>query len=229
MSTAVSGTQSSLSSTYSTSTSTTKKASDEKLNFLNLLTLQLKSQNPLKPYDNQEFASQLAQFSQLEQLTDIKSLLEEQTSSYQTLSQTMQNTALPGLLGKNSKALWSQAEFDGENPLKIGYNLSSACTEGEIVVKNESGSVIRTIDLSGMNLKSGDHTYEWDGKDDAGNTVTEGKYSFSVSACNSSGSTFTPDTYTYGKIESVKFTSDGTKLVINGVEVPLSYVSDISV
>ncbi|MFP4368862.1 MAG: flagellar hook assembly protein FlgD, partial [Candidatus Kapaibacterium sp.] len=43
--------------------------------FLKLLTYQLKAQNPLKPYDNQEFASQLAQFSQLEQLTDIRGLL----------------------------------------------------------------------------------------------------------------------------------------------------------
>ncbi len=228
MSTAVSSTQlSGYSSAYSTST--TNKASEDKLDFLNLLTLQLKSQNPLKPYDNQEFASQLAQFSQLEQLTDIKSLLEEQTSSYQTLSQTMQNTALPGLLGKNSKALWNEAVYDGENPIKIGYNLATVCSEGEIVVKNENGSIVRTIDLSGLELKNGEHTFEWDGKDDSGNTVSEGEYSFSVSACNSSGSTFTPDTYTYGTIESVKFASDGTKLVINGVEVPLAYVSDISV
>ena len=196
---------------------------------MNLLTLQLKSQNPLKPYDNQEFASQLAQFSQLEQLTDIKSLLEEQSTTYQNLSQTMENSALPGLLGKNSKAQWNSSAFDGENPVTLGYNLPSVCTDGEVIIKNENGTIVRSIDLSGLDLKNGEHKFDWDGKDNSGNLVDAGDYTFSVSACNSSGSTFTADTYMYGKIESVKFTSDGTKLVINGVEVPLAYVSDISV
>ncbi len=54
------------------------EAQEQKDQFLKLLTFQLRAQNPLKPYDNQEFATQLAQFSQLEQLSDIKGLLEKQ-------------------------------------------------------------------------------------------------------------------------------------------------------
>lgn len=214
-------------SAYTQSSQTTVQES--KMDFLKLLTLQLKSQNPLKPYDNQEFASQLAQFSQLEQLTGIKSLLEEQSTAYQSLTQTMANSALPGMLGKSAKANWNKTEFDGETSVNLGYTLPSACSSGEVTIKNSSGKAIRTIELSGTDLKNGEHKFQWDGKDNDGNLVDKGSYTFSVSACNSAGSTFNADTYTYGKIQSVKFTSDGTKIVLNGTEVPLAYVADISI
>ena len=52
--------------------------------FLNLLITQLKYQDPLNPTDNTEFAAQLAQFSALEQMSDINSGI----SSMQALSMT---------------------------------------------------------------------------------------------------------------------------------------------
>lgn len=227
MTESVSSTQSGYSSAYSYTNAA--KASDEKLDFLNLLTLQLKSQNPLKPYDNQEFASQLAQFSQLEQLTGIRSLLEEQKTAYQSLTQTIGNSALPGLLGKSSKASWDSLAFDGDNALTLGYNLPAVCSSGEVNIYNSSGQIVKTIDLSGTDLNNGEHQLEWDGTDDSGNTLSSGDYYFKVNACTSNGSSFTADTYIYGKIEAVRFTNDGTKLVMNGVEIPLQYVQDISI
>ena len=44
--------------------------------FLRLLTTQLQYQDPLKPMDNVQFVTQLAQFSQLEQTTDLKNRME---------------------------------------------------------------------------------------------------------------------------------------------------------
>jgi len=44
--------------------------------FLRLLVAQIKNQNPLNPADGVEFLSQLAQFSQLEQLINIRTQLD---------------------------------------------------------------------------------------------------------------------------------------------------------
>jgi len=44
--------------------------------FLKLLVAQIKNQNPMNPADGIEFLSQLAQFSQLEQMLNIRSELE---------------------------------------------------------------------------------------------------------------------------------------------------------
>lgn len=196
--------------------------------FLKLLTFQLKAQNPMKPYDNQEFAAQLAQFSQLEQLLDIKSLIEEQTQTNMLLSQTISNSALPGLLGKNAGAVGSEFNFDGENASKIGFELPYNVDSAELIVRNAAGTVVDKIDLSGSNLKSGEHKLEWEGVNSDGEALPAGDYSFEVKAYDGSGS-FSADTFIYGRIEAVRFKSEGTALVLDGREIPLENFKDISV
>ena len=113
--------------TQTTTTSTVKKNTVVgKDDFLKLLTYQLKSQDPTKPYDNQQFAAQLAQFSQLEQLTSIKSLLEDSVKSNNALTQTMANSALPGMLGKQAKASGASFNYERGATSKLGYTSSTA-------------------------------------------------------------------------------------------------------
>jgi flagellar basal-body rod modification protein FlgD len=200
----------------------------DKDQFLKLLTYQLKAQNPLKPYDNQEFATTLAQFSQLEQLTDIRSLLEEQNQNSLNLSQVMTNSALPGLLGKSAKAYTDKVAFDGENNAVLGYNVPFSATQGRITVRDQSGNIVRTIELEPFDITSGDHKYYWNGTDQSGAELASGNYTFDVELTDSNGASISADTFSSGKIEAVRFKGEGTMLVINGVEVSLNNVSDIS-
>lgn len=55
------------------SISATSTASNLQMDFMKLLITQLQNQNPLEPLDNNEMASQLAQFSQLQELESINS------------------------------------------------------------------------------------------------------------------------------------------------------------
>jgi flagellar basal-body rod modification protein FlgD len=54
----------------------TNRAQDQKSQFLKILVAQLKGQNPLDPQDGAQFVSQLAQFSSLEELINIRSAIE---------------------------------------------------------------------------------------------------------------------------------------------------------
>jgi flagellar basal-body rod modification protein FlgD len=54
-------------------TKSNEKAQEQKNQFLQLLVAQLKGQNPLNPMEGSEFVAQLAQFSSLEELTQIRS------------------------------------------------------------------------------------------------------------------------------------------------------------
>jgi flagellar basal-body rod modification protein FlgD len=203
------------------------EALEQKDQFLKLLTYQLRSQNPLKPYDNQEFATQLAQFSQLEQLSDIKGLLEEQSKVNLALSQVMTNSALPGMLGKYAKAYTTNINYTQGSPASLGYDLDMSAVEGKVTIYDDQGRIVRTIDLQGSNLQVGDHTIQWDGKDDSGNTLDSGNYSFFVDFKNANGSEQQASTFTYGKIEAVRFKNNGTVLVVDGLEIPISDITDI--
>lgn len=217
------------SATSSPLTQSQKKAAESKMDFLKLLTLQLRSQNPLKPYDNQEFASQLAQFSQLEQLTNIKSILEAQNKTFNLMSQTMNNTAIPGMLGKNAKVMWNSAEFDGSSPLQIGYKLPRNSESGTLEIKDKLGRVVKKIELKGLDLSNGQHKLTWDGKDDKGELQNPGKYTFEFKFKDKEGNNIPFEQYTFGKISSVRFSQDGAKIIINNQEVPLSNIADISI
>jgi flagellar basal-body rod modification protein FlgD len=73
-----------------TTTSTQSANSVSKDAFLQLLVAQLKNQDPLNPTDGTQFLSQLAQFSQLEQLMGIKDELTTLVTN-QTGTQTTSN------------------------------------------------------------------------------------------------------------------------------------------
>ncbi len=69
----------------------------QKTQFLRLLVAQLQGQNPLDPKDGTEFVTQLAQFSSLEQLinirTDLDSLVKASTPSTPSTTSTTPTTS----------------------------------------------------------------------------------------------------------------------------------------
>ena len=59
-------------------------AAPSKEMFLQLLVAQIRNQDPLNPADSVQFVSQLAQFSELEQIISIRELLEGAAASADT-------------------------------------------------------------------------------------------------------------------------------------------------
>ena len=82
-------------------TSTAETASSlGKDEFFKMLIAQLKNQDPLNPQDGAEFSAQLAQFSSLEQLTNLNKTLEAQGASYSALM----NLQSVSMIGKEVEA-----------------------------------------------------------------------------------------------------------------------------
>ncbi len=73
--------------------SATSSASNIQMDYMKLLITQLQNQNPLEPLDNNEMASQLAQFSQLQQL-------ESMNESFAKVLATTELTYANSLIGK---------------------------------------------------------------------------------------------------------------------------------
>jgi flagellar basal-body rod modification protein FlgD len=67
-----------------------------KQTFLKLLVTQIKNQNPLNPTDGTQFLSQLAQFSELEQMINVNTNLESIKQGLQNGGQTGSNPPADG-------------------------------------------------------------------------------------------------------------------------------------
>jgi flagellar basal-body rod modification protein FlgD len=222
MSTIQSNTISNVTQSQQSSASSSIMGKDD---FLKLLVMQLQNQDPLNPMEGTEFAAQLAQFSSVEQLSNINSSLTDSINADALLAQSINNALSSTFIGKEVKATSSSFNYTGASDLKLGYTLPSAANTVTVKIYDSSGNLVRTMKSTSLN--KGDSTVTWDGKNDRGASVESGKYSFKVEALDEAGTTLATSNFIYGKVSSVRFTSDGTVFVIDGAEIPISDVLEI--
>ena len=127
---------------YSAGTSKSALGKDD---FLKLMLMQLKYQDPMSPMDSSQYSAQLAQFSSLEQLSNMNSLLEMSVNANFQLTQAVSNTMTAALIGKEVKLTGNEITYNGQESTGLGYNLSGEANSVEIKIYNETGTLIRTI------------------------------------------------------------------------------------
>ncbi|HEY8880053.1 MAG TPA: flagellar hook capping FlgD N-terminal domain-containing protein [Roseateles sp.] len=106
--------------------------------FLKILVAQLGNQDPLKPMDNQEFVTQLAQFTSLQQTQEMNDKL-GQLLSAQASQQSI------GLLGKTVDVETPSGASSG---LVTGLSFTSG--EPRLTVKIADGSLLTDITLASL-------------------------------------------------------------------------------
>jgi flagellar basal-body rod modification protein FlgD len=198
---------------------TTKKKEDSlgQADFLRLMTEQLQHQDPLNPMQNSEFLGQLAQFSTVQGIQGLQSSLDGLGSSLAT-DQLLRGAAL---VGRN--VLVPSAKM----------SLGAEGTVSGVVAAPDAGSVtFEVTDANGQSVrkftvkadKAGEVSFEWDGKNDAGERLPAGTYG--VAATFGAGeSKQTLSTYVEAPVKSVTVGSDGVFLDLAGLgTAPLDYV-----
>lgn len=213
----------------STSTSsaqqTTSKSSLGKDDFMKLMISQLKNQDPLNPMDGTAFSAQLAQFSSLEQLTNLNTYMKQSLDANATLTQSINNTLITGLIGKDVKLSGGDIKVNGQASITLGYNLPAEAKSAQIKIYNESGGLVKTID--GISTSAGSNKLSWDLSDNNGNKLPNGKYKFEVDAVNLSGDNMTLDIFKIGTIDGVRFTDQGTVLLVGGAQYSLADIAEV--
>ncbi|MEW6542360.1 MAG: FlgD immunoglobulin-like domain containing protein [Nitrospirota bacterium] len=169
---------SAVNTTASSSTSASKQLGQE--DFLNLLVAQLKNQNPLKPLENEAFIAQLAQFSQLEQSSKLVKLM-EQSNSAQEAAMEFNRVAL---IGRQVKVNGATIPL-GTGPASVNYQLAGDAASVKVSILDANGLVVRTLELGAQG--AGNQQITWDGKNQSGQAMPSGTYSFAVSATDSHG------------------------------------------
>jgi flagellar basal-body rod modification protein FlgD len=205
--------------TSSTTSSTTAKTKSNALgqdDFMTMLLAELKNQDPLNPMEGKDFAAQLAQFSSLQQLSNLNTTM----STLPTYLQAFSNAQMAGLIGNEAIADGDTITVSGSST-NISFSLPSDIASGTLKIYDENGSQVGSTDLGSLN--SGINTITWNTS-----SVSPGDYTFEISAADKSGKAVTATTLISGTVTGVTFKDDTAYLTINGQEVAFSNVVSIN-
>jgi flagellar basal-body rod modification protein FlgD len=192
--------------------------------FLQLLTTQLKNQDPLSPTDTTQMTQQITQMTGVEQ-------------------QLVTNDLLAALVGMNTGTGLSEGvamigkqitAISDTSTLKNGtatfsWTQPSASASLKVEIKNPAGKVVRT--LTPDDQKSGDHTITWDGKDDSGAQLPDGGvYGIVVTAKTGDGKEIKATNIkgrTEGVVTAVDNATGQPMVVVDGKTLPVDNVVGI--
>lgn len=213
---AISNYQSLLGQTGTTSSNQTATKTVGKDEFMKLLLAQLKNQDPLNPMDGTDFAAQLAQFSSLEQLTNLNTTLETQSVNQMTLGYAQS----VNMIGKEVVANAGNTITATGQTASLNYQLASDAQSVTIAILDKNGKLVKTWDESAKSAGMNHTTWDCSG-------VEQGDYTYQVTAKDSFGSAVTAQTLTTGVVSAVHFRSNQILVTVNGREVPLSNIIEI--
>ncbi len=185
--------------------------------FLKMLLAQLKNQDPLQPMQGTEFAAQLAQFSSLEQLSNLTSEIKNQSLSMTTMA----HAQAVGMIGKDVILSDSSSLVADGKPLEVIYALDKDAQSVTVSISDKDGKLVKTI--SAAEQKAGQNSITWNMGAD-----TKGDYTFQVVAKDIDGNEVVAKPLSQGTVTAVQFKQNEIYVVVNGQELPFSSVTSIS-
>jgi len=204
-----------------------KKATGKKRNelgkddFIKLMSAQMKHQDPFSPVKNEEMAAQLAQFSSLEQMTNVNQNLEKMAAA----QKPTENVLAASLIGK--RVMTDSSRFlmaKGQQP-ELKFELPNDGENVTVSVVDAKGEVIRDYELGTM--AKGPQAIRWDGKNNKNLDATPGEFTYRVNANDGQGVPMTIDNSTSGLVSGVVFESGKAQLLVDGKKIPMEAIGRI--
>ena len=155
-----------------------KKTNEDmgKQEFLTLFTAQLQNQNPLEPVKNEAFVAQLAQFSQLEALTNMQGSLDNFVKSYS--GERMLGSA--ALIGKKVSVIDTPTQLTSGGVIDGSIDLPMGASQVQLSVHDSQGRLVQEL-VAGPQLP-GTAPVSWNGKDATDKPAPSGLYRLSATA-----------------------------------------------
>ena len=192
-------------STYTTSSTEQTEPLGQDV-FLNLLIAQLKHQDPLEPMESTQFVTQLAQFSELDEMRELTSGQED----LQSYMASLNNFAAVSLLGKAVEFSGDEVAHQEGTSTEVEFLLPSDAAQVTVYLYNTQGNLVHTMDRGPM--AAGNQTAIWNGTDESGQPLPSGTYRFDVVAQDASEGAIPVELMQQGLVREVVF-QDGLPML----------------
>lgn len=192
-----------------------------KEDFLRLLVTQLQYQDPLDPLDAQDFASQLAEFTAMEQQLLTNDLLQAQIDMSSASMVETQNSVAIGMIGTGVVMDGDRTQLTGSSG-DAAFVATSGPASVRVSVTNGAGEVVLSLDAA----VDGDGVHRIP-LGEAAEGLPAGPYTVSVELVAArEGVTVRP--LSNGTVQGVRWGESGPVLVVGSDEVPLVNVLEIT-
>jgi len=188
--------------------------------FLKLLVTQMKNQDPLNPMDNAQVTSQMAQLSTVTGIDKLNVTLQALSDSMMS-NQPLQAASMIGhgvLVPGNGVDLANGSGYGG-------IDLAQSVDRLDISIYDQAGALLRNFNLGTQPV--GLVNWQWDGRDNSGNSVAEGSYIFNVDAAQA-GKKVDATALQFGMVNSVSQGGQGVTLSVGRLDgIVMSQVKQI--
>jgi flagellar basal-body rod modification protein FlgD len=206
----------------STSTASASGGSLGKEDFLKLLVAQMKNQDPMNPTDPDQMASQLAQFSSLEQLVNINDNLNAQSETNSAMATALNNSSAVSVLGKTVLALGDNVQVTGSGSDSITVGVDGAGGDATLTIYDAGGNEVGSRSVGAIG--GGRQQIELG---EAADGLAPGSYTYELTVKDAAGEPVKVQTYQSVPIDGLRYGPNGPTLLSGGLEIPLADVVEI--
>jgi flagellar basal-body rod modification protein FlgD len=189
--------------------------------FLNLLITQLKHQDPLEPMEGTEFVTQLAQFSELDELRELTGGQED----LQGYMASLNNFAAVSLLGKDVEFSGDRLVHQEGASTEIQFRLPAEAAQVSVLLYDTQGRLVHT--LSQGTTGAGNQSLLWSGTDENGEPLPSGTYRFDVVALDAKKGTLPVQRIQRGAVQEVTFESGAPLVRVDQQWIPMAEIRGI--
>jgi flagellar basal-body rod modification protein FlgD len=198
-------------------TGTGSAASLTQSDFLQLLTAQLKYQNPSSPADSTQLTSEFAAITEVDGINQLNT----QVSNIQSSGAAGQMAQAAALVGKQVAVPGDMLSANAAGSAHGAFNLSSAAANVNVTVIAPNGTVADTLKLGA--LAAGQQNFSFAGA--SPNT----QYTYNVTASGASGSAVATTPYSVYTVQGVNVSGTAPTLNVagNATPIPVSSIQTV--
>lgn len=182
--------------------------------FLRIMITQMRHQDPTQPFKAEQMATEMAQFTNVEQMHNMNQTLSKIASQ----SNPMERLAMTGMIGKTvtvDRERFPHAEGSGDT---LSFVLPRGASGARLSVLSEAGEVVHEKDMGA--LTKGEHSYSWDGTKKNTLPAKSGTYYFRITAKDEKEQSINIDAQMKTRVVGVSFEAGEPVFLVGNLSRP---------
>lgn len=176
-------------------------------NFMKMLVIQMKNQDPLNPADSSQFTSELAQLNTVKGIETLNSQFAGFLS--QVRATDFLNSA--SLVGQRALVAGNTLAYAGA-AVEGGATLATDAASVKVTISDANGKVVDEFDFG--SASAGKVAFSWDGVTTDGTKMPIGLYKFAIAAADANGKAVSATANTNVEVASVQRSATGANLAL---------------